>query len=71
MIGPAYRHRPARRTRQKPGRVPAPPSRQFRSKGRTAGIADRFWTLEDIVTKIAESAPAPKPRYPNKKRGTP
>ena len=33
-----------------------------------AGITDRLWSLEDIVAKIDEMAPAPKPRGPYKKR---
>jgi IS1 family transposase len=32
-----------------------------------AGITDRLWTLEDIVSKIDTLAPAPKPRGPYKK----
>ena len=33
-----------------------------------AGITDRLWTLDDIVAKIDELAPAPKPRGPYRKR---
>lgn len=33
-----------------------------------AGITDRLWSLEDIVTKIDALAPEPKPRGPYKKR---
>ena len=33
-----------------------------------AGITDRLWSLEDIVAKIDEMAPAPKARSPYKKR---
>lgn len=33
-----------------------------------AGITDRLWSLEDIVAKIDEMAPPPKPRGPYKKR---
>ncbi len=33
-----------------------------------AGITDRLWSLDDIVAKIDEMAPAPKPRGPYKKR---
>lgn len=33
-----------------------------------AGITDRLWSLEDIVAKIDEMAPEPKPRGPYKKR---
>ena len=32
-----------------------------------AGVSDRLWSLEDIVTKIDEMVPAPKPRGPYKK----
>ena len=35
-----------------------------------AGITDRLWTLDDIVAKIDEIAPAPKPRGPYKKRSS-
>jgi IS1 family transposase len=34
-----------------------------------AGITDKLWSLEDIVAKIDEMAPAPKARGPYKKRG--
>ena len=33
-----------------------------------AGVTDTVWSLEDIVAKIDELAPAPKPRGPYKKR---
>lgn len=33
-----------------------------------AGITDRLWSLEDIVTKIDAMAPVPKPRGPYKKK---
>jgi IS1 family transposase len=33
-----------------------------------AGITDRLWSLEDVVAKIDELAPAPKPRGPYKKQ---
>jgi hypothetical protein len=33
-----------------------------------AGITDRLWTLEDIVTKIDSMAPTPKARGPYRKR---
>ena len=39
------------------------------SPAMAAGITDRLWSLEDIVAKIDEMAPAPKPRGPYKKRG--
>lgn len=35
-----------------------------------AGITDRLWSLEDIVAKIDEMAPAPAKRGPYKKRET-
>jgi IS1 family transposase len=35
-----------------------------------AGITDRLWSLEDIVAKIDEMAPPPKPRGPYKKRNS-
>jgi len=35
-----------------------------------AGITDRLWSLAEIVAKIDETAPAPKPRGPYKKRGS-
>ena len=38
------------------------------SPAMAAGIADRLWSLEDIVTKIDEMAPAPAKRGPYKKR---
>ncbi len=38
------------------------------SPAMAAGITDRLWSLEDIVAKIDEMAPAPKPRGPYKKR---
>lgn len=33
-----------------------------------AGVTDRLWSLEDVVAKIDELAPAPKVRGPYKKR---
>jgi hypothetical protein len=39
------------------------------SQAMAAGITDRLWTLDDIVAKIDEMAPAPKARGPYKKRG--
>lgn len=39
------------------------------SPAMAAGITDRLWSLEDIVAKIDEMAPASKPRGPYKKRG--
>ena len=38
------------------------------SPAMAAGITDRLWSMEDIVAKIDEMAPAPKPRGPYKKR---
>ena len=38
------------------------------SPAMAAGITDRLWSLEDIVTKIDEMAPAPAKRGPYKKR---
>lgn len=38
------------------------------SPAMAAGITDRLWSMEDIVAKIDELAPAPKPRGPYKKR---
>jgi hypothetical protein len=33
-----------------------------------AGVPDRLWSLDDVITKIDELAPAQKPRGPYKKR---
>jgi hypothetical protein len=38
------------------------------SPAMAAGITDKLWSLEDIVAKIDEMAPAAKPRGPYKKR---
>jgi IS1 family transposase len=38
------------------------------SPGMAAGVSDRLWSLEDVVAKIDEMAPQPKPRGPYKKR---
>jgi IS1 family transposase len=38
------------------------------SPAMAAGVSDRLWSLEDVVAKIDELAPAPKPRGPYKKR---
>jgi IS1 family transposase len=38
------------------------------SPAMAAGITERLWSLEDIVAKIDEMTPAPKPRGPYKKR---
>ena len=35
-----------------------------------AGITDRLWSFDDIIAKIDEMAPAPKPRGPYKKRNS-
>ncbi|MDR6833598.1 hypothetical protein J2X44_000403 [Sphingopyxis sp. BE259] len=39
------------------------------SPAMAAGITDRLWSLEDVVAKIDELAPAPAKRGPYKKRG--
>jgi IS1 family transposase len=39
------------------------------SPAMAAGITDRLWSLDDVIAKIDELAPAPKPRGPYKKRG--
>ena len=33
-----------------------------------AGVTNRLWSFEDVIAKIDEMAPAPKPRGPYKKR---
>jgi hypothetical protein len=38
------------------------------SPAMAAGVSDRLWSLEDVVAKTDEMAPAPKPRGPYKKR---
>jgi IS1 family transposase len=38
------------------------------SPAMAAEVSDRLWSLEDVVAKIDEMAPAPKPRGPYKKR---
>ena len=38
------------------------------SPAMAAGVTDRLWSLEDVVAKIDELAPAPKARGPYKKR---
>lgn len=40
------------------------------SPAMAAGITDRLWSLDDVVAKIDELAPAPKPRGPYKKRNS-
>jgi IS1 family transposase len=39
------------------------------SPAMAAGVTDRLWSLDDVIAKIDELAPAPKPRGPYKKRG--
>lgn len=39
------------------------------SPAMAAGIADTLWSLDDVIAKIDDMAPAPKPRGPYKKRG--
>jgi IS1 family transposase len=39
------------------------------SPAMAAGVTDRLWSLEDVITKIDEMAPAPKARGPYRKRG--
>jgi IS1 family transposase len=39
------------------------------SPAMAAGVTDRLWSLEDVVAKIDELAPAPKARGPYRKRG--
>ena len=39
------------------------------SPAMAAGITDRLWSLDDVIAKIDELAPAPKARGPYKKRG--
>lgn len=38
------------------------------SPAMAAGVADTLWSLDDVIAKIDEMAPAPKPRGPYKKR---
>lgn len=38
------------------------------SPAMAAGISERLWSLEDVVAKIDELAPAPKPRGPYRRR---
>ena len=38
------------------------------SPAMAAGITDRLWSLDDVIAKIDELAPAPKVRGPYKKR---
>jgi len=40
------------------------------SPAMAAGIADRLWSLDDVIAKIDELAPAPKKRGPYKKRAS-
>jgi IS1 family transposase len=39
------------------------------SPAMAAGVTDRLWSLDDVIVKIDELAPAPKVRGPYKKRG--
>ncbi len=36
------------------------------SPAMAAGVTDTLWSLEDVIAKIDEMAPAPKPRGPYK-----
>jgi hypothetical protein len=38
------------------------------SPAMAAGVTDRLWSLEDVIAKIDEPAPAPAKRGPYKKR---
>jgi hypothetical protein len=38
------------------------------SPAMAAGITEWLWSIEEIVTKLDEMAPAPKPRGPYRKR---
>jgi len=38
------------------------------SPAMAANVTDRLWSLDDVVAKIDEMAPAPKERGPYKKR---
>ncbi|MFL6734578.1 MAG: IS1 family transposase [Sphingomicrobium sp.] len=38
------------------------------SPAMVAGVSDRLWSLEDVVAKMDEMAPTPKPRGPYRKR---
>jgi IS1 family transposase len=40
------------------------------SPAMAAGVTDRLWSLDDVIAKIDELAPAPKPRGPYKKKVT-
>ena len=40
------------------------------SPAMAAGITDRLWSLNDVIAKIGELAPAPKARGPYKKRNS-
>lgn len=40
------------------------------SPAMAASVSDRLWSLEDVIAKIDEMVPPPKPRGPYRKRGS-